>query len=468
MLDGSTIYESWDLAEPTVPLRSNFYRLSPIGVGTPYVESLTGYVARLAEAHSISVEVLCSRVLMPTINKSHRTGYGPKRLTTSVRNKITVVNNMGIMTADWVKVLQSLTTREDLRFLTFLTWANVLSSWSLIRSVRAWCPYCYEYWRVKGEVIYEPLLWAVRVVTICPIHQCRLRLQCNACDRPSALVEPRARPGYCSQCRKWLGLSLEDTKPVEMEIGQEELALQSWIVIMVGQLLTAAPVLSCPPPKERIVEAISNCVDQYAEGVSSRFATSIQIGKPIVWNWQKGKLKIPMDHLLRVCHYTRRSAIDWLGEKSTNVRSNIEPDLCGAAFHLIPVRQRVKRAVDKERLRYVLEEALNESPPLPMSKVTARLECNISSYYRYFPDLCHQVSARYAAYQKSTAEQKRQECSQAIRQAVSAIHQSGLYPSRKRVFERLEKPSCLTSEKGYEMLREVQRELGLSRPKLEV
>src|SRR5215472_3167550 len=47
--------ESWDLAIPPVPARSRLYCLAPMGIGTPEVESLTGYIARLAEAHSVTV-----------------------------------------------------------------------------------------------------------------------------------------------------------------------------------------------------------------------------------------------------------------------------------------------------------------------------------------------------------------------------------------------------------------------------
>src|SRR6516165_10413079 len=47
--------ESWDLAIPPVPARSRLYCLAPMGIGTPEVESLTGYIARLAEAHCVTV-----------------------------------------------------------------------------------------------------------------------------------------------------------------------------------------------------------------------------------------------------------------------------------------------------------------------------------------------------------------------------------------------------------------------------
>ena len=54
----ATILESWDLTAPVVPSRARFYPLEPIGVGTPLVEGLTGYLLRLAEAHAVSVAAL--------------------------------------------------------------------------------------------------------------------------------------------------------------------------------------------------------------------------------------------------------------------------------------------------------------------------------------------------------------------------------------------------------------------------
>jgi len=51
-------YEEWDVSIPPLPSRSRLYRLEPIGIGTPYVESLTGYIARLAETHCITPKSL--------------------------------------------------------------------------------------------------------------------------------------------------------------------------------------------------------------------------------------------------------------------------------------------------------------------------------------------------------------------------------------------------------------------------
>jgi len=51
-------YDAWDTSPLVLPRPTRLYSLAPIGVGTPMVESLTGYVVRLAEAHSVSAGLL--------------------------------------------------------------------------------------------------------------------------------------------------------------------------------------------------------------------------------------------------------------------------------------------------------------------------------------------------------------------------------------------------------------------------
>src|SRR5436305_2454272 len=48
-----TIYDPQDSVKPLIPSRSRLYHLEPIGIGTPYVESLTSYINRLARAHCV-------------------------------------------------------------------------------------------------------------------------------------------------------------------------------------------------------------------------------------------------------------------------------------------------------------------------------------------------------------------------------------------------------------------------------
>ena len=47
-------YEEWDVSIPPIPPRSRLYRLEPIGIATPYVESLTSDITRLAGEHCLT------------------------------------------------------------------------------------------------------------------------------------------------------------------------------------------------------------------------------------------------------------------------------------------------------------------------------------------------------------------------------------------------------------------------------
>jgi hypothetical protein len=127
-VDNLTPYELWDLQKPTIPPRSRLYNLEPIGVGTPYVESLTGYVARLAEAHALPPGILVLTEIAPLVkegyvfkDKALERVYGP-----GIARRI--LNGMDLTATALVQALEILTQRENLHFLTLLTWGDVLPS----------------------------------------------------------------------------------------------------------------------------------------------------------------------------------------------------------------------------------------------------------------------------------------------------------------------------------------------------
>lgn len=71
-------YASWNLESPRLPARSRLFRLEPIGIGTAEVESLTSYIARLAEAHCVSPrKLLCDEILAPAGKDTHHYSVSP-------------------------------------------------------------------------------------------------------------------------------------------------------------------------------------------------------------------------------------------------------------------------------------------------------------------------------------------------------------------------------------------------------
>jgi AraC-like DNA-binding protein len=237
MLDAA-VYECWEASRPNVTQRSYFYPLAPIGMGTATVESLTGYISRLAAAHAVKTGTLILHELRPRIpcTKGVSAGRVPKNLSQSpFYLDMHSLNGVGIRARTWVALLEQLTCMPRLNVLTVLPWANAISCVHLLRTRRAWCSSCYG--SDSGQPPYEHLLWALQMVTACPVHHQRLESVCPSCGRTQYVLSPRLRPGYCSRCHRWLGRAGE-SRSVD-----EDLAEAIAVAEMVGELLAASSAL---------------------------------------------------------------------------------------------------------------------------------------------------------------------------------------------------------------------------------
>ena len=155
-------YEEWDVTIPSLPPRSRLYRLEPIGIGTPYVEGLTSYIVLLAREHHISVFDLTRREVFPLFPYAHRPHQRFVRIECTI-------NGANLLTYEWVSALKVLTSRDDLEYLTFISWSDIIAG--SLRSEKAWCPICYNEQRSSHSKIYDPLLWSVKDISICPVHR---------------------------------------------------------------------------------------------------------------------------------------------------------------------------------------------------------------------------------------------------------------------------------------------------------
>jgi hypothetical protein len=164
----------------TPPLlgRSRLYCMSPVGIGTPVVESHTSYLVRLAEAHCVSVKTLLVREVLPAFGRNYLRHSQENILTSFWSNNAPSLNGILEWAQDSVRVIGSLTLRDDLRFTTMLSWAGVLPTRGLIRRTRAWCPLCYDEQRRQNRIVYDPLLWGLEAVSVCLVHHSPLSTCC--------------------------------------------------------------------------------------------------------------------------------------------------------------------------------------------------------------------------------------------------------------------------------------------------
>lgn len=246
----------------TMPPRSRLYSLEPIGIGTPETESLTSYICRLAAAHSVRVRDLVISEFLAHTREPHLVDSSDADLFSAFwRSETRALNGTCSLARRMVHALEEKTGRRDLRFLTLLTWGDVLPVDQLQKRTRAWCPGCYQDWRDHGQAMYDPLLWTLTPVTVCARHKRPLRTICpfSNCRRPSPWLGLgyRSRPGHCAHCGGWLG-----SPGPERGTAEEKLVMNAavrshaWIFAALGELIAATPSLPKRPQREVVLRGI--------------------------------------------------------------------------------------------------------------------------------------------------------------------------------------------------------------------
>ena len=385
-------YEEWDVRIPSLPSRSRLYRLEPIGIGTPYVESLTGYMARLAEMHCVTPRNLIVREILPAQSQPgailvYDQFWAGQALT---------LNSLTPVTKQWVEVLQSFTLCDNLRFLTMLTWSDVIGVLKLVRRNRAWCPACYEEWWQNHHVVYEPLLWALVSVTTCLKHRQPLVTLCPQCHKSLPFLTQVTRPGYCSHCGLWLGNAFLPQTMETPSNDREELKHQHWAAKVVGELLGGASRLSAPPGKEQIATMMSLCIEHYAKGNISALARLVKLNGKALWAYNRGTDVPNFDSLMRLCSSLSITPLEFLTAKALPNRRI--PQLVVDNLPVVsPGKRRPVSTDDVQRTRRALESVLAEErdPPPNLTEAAKSIGYSAITIRRHCPDLCKRISARY-------------------------------------------------------------------------
>jgi TniQ len=387
------LLESWSLSRPPLPPRSQLYSLEPMGVGTEMVESLTGYVARLADAHSVSVGDLVGRVLAdlthpkdtiitPTA-KAFRVGGHGFRACNYAPNGITE------RAVKWVHALEAATNRHDLRYLTLLPLRYMVPD-RLFRRRRAWCALCFGHWRSAGQIVYEPLIWSIQALANCQLHARPLDHTCSHCARTLSPLGVFSRPGYCERCDSWLGISGGDTSRSRPgPPGGED---DAWSPTQVGDLLAMLPLIDPAGAREALRRSLAVYIDLLTAGNVLAMAKYICCPPSVLRNWLDGTTVPTLENLLRTCKILNVSIASMVassGPTSANVDAAKEA-IARAGSRGVSLYQK------KSEIRQALEAALYDTVPRSLSDVARRMGyADTERLYQADRDLCHKIAARY-------------------------------------------------------------------------
>jgi len=462
-VDKLVVCAEWDLTRPAIPSRSRLYSLEPIGIGTSETESLTSYVGRLAEAHSVRVHDLVVHELLPFLGRPHLAdGRNASLLTAFWRNETRALNGTRTLARNLVQALEALTGQRNLRFLTLLSWTEVLPVHQLQKPSRAWCPICFEEWRQDGRAAYDPLVWTLAPVTFCPKHLRPLLVACPFpdCRRPSPWLSARSRPGCCARCGRWLGSSgTHGLTESEMVAQDRKVQAQVWTFHALGELIASAPRITEPPRREHLIRGLQRSL-RHVSGSRRSWAHQLGLADGTVLAWRKG-LTIPsLWCLLLVGSRLGISPLQLVCDQVSDVGRTVEGKSTPETRPDRPPH--VRTPINPDAVRRALEAILarDEVPPPSLREVAQRIGQTYANLRQHVPELSRIISARYRRYQELQGARSRARLREEVRQAAIYLHQQGHYPSTNRIADLISRHSSSRSLTGQSARYEVLRELG--------
>ena len=455
------IYPLLDLTVPHIPQRSRLYPVSPVGIGTPYAESLTSYISRLAIIHNNSFGSFYELLLVPSLSKAYLTTPShlspASTLNGSFRNRMKNINGIGRVAREWSEMLEELTQRNDLHSISLIALSNVMPHWELLRTFQAWCPMCYEEMLQANQTIYQPLIWTMKAVNICVRHHRPLVDRCSHCHRQLLPLARRIQIGYCSRCGYWLGEHPGEGNTAD-SLAEEERDWRLFVASSTGDLIAALSNISQYPTKKAVVAALHECIKISTGGVITQFAKLIRKHLMTVYGWYRGNVRIPLSDLLRICYCLDLSITTLLSGAEAVRKSAITIKELPSIANVVN-SPRTPKPFNHERVEKDLINIFGLVPPISMAEAARRIGVDRKNIYRIFPELSRKISERYRDYLQGFYRTERTRREDEVRNAVIHLHRKAVYVTPRAIAEYLNKPSYFGRRDVAIIIRETRESL---------
>ena len=405
--------------------RSRLYHLVPCEIGTIWRESLTGYINRLGWTYHVAPRALVAQEVVPQLNDEQLPSVSAHFSVFGYQGAM-VLNGHGALARAWISILAQLTGRVDLPLLTLPWWIGNLSSRKQLRRVPAWCPACLSEWRESDFPIYQPLLWAFQIVTICPRHKDFLKDRCSQCHKTQAVIAAkRSRPGTCTHCGSWLGTAAQE-KPGHPH-DSELIAWQKWVISALEELHTmsfSSAVFSWEP----FFTSLAACLQE--KGAYSKVARMTGIRRELLYRWTEGTYLPILETIFKLCYVFDVTPFQMMTNQTARLRQALESETAVRS----PQFQRHNRRVDRERCQaYLLAVLEGRERPQGLRQIAQCLGCNLRQLYYHFPKECALSAPLVQQYRRQRKEERLDRVREQVRQAVISVHSLGKYPSQRQL-----------------------------------
>lgn len=398
------------------PERSKCYPLEPMYNDSIDVESLTSYIQRISEAHSIHVSSLVKHLIFPTVYAEEAHGYGNNELYKVYYNSYSI-NGFNQQALFFLYALKELTGRKDLEDLTWMKIGSLLSQGD-IKVSRHWCPVCID--EQKNEmVIYEKLIWSLKSVTICIKHNCYLESICPICKKENKQLDLHSIGGHCTKCKSWLG----SNDLINKNISKANNDWQNWVYENIEELLEGE--MDEFVNRDFILKKVSDFLIIHFNRYNNtliNLSESMNYSRCTVGQWKRKAQKISFESFL-ILSYCTNVPIETILFKNNEINiphiRKIEKDLVIKKDYIILSFE------EKRKLLYKFIES-EEYPPPKLNQVTNLIGYKSNESLKvHFPDECNFISKRYKEYKSKERNEKTKMIKLAISECVSTAVEEG-------------------------------------------
>lgn len=398
--------------------RSILYNLEPMGIGTPFVESLTSYITRIADAHCVQTGSLISKVYAPCLNKEYLSKIS-MRGGNGFFDSAIGINGLGKLANEFSELTDKFTGRSDLSCTTLKNWSSIFPNRGLLKKTKSWCPKCYEELKLSDEVIYDPLIWNFQIVNYCLKHKSPLLNICESCNRSVPVINRTSIPGFCSKCGNWLG-STSLTSEEEIKEGENEYLSD---ILLIEELLAQTDLdLS----SIKMSELIAFYVNEVFDKSPSKAAKYLKIPRSTFILWVSGYGLPSIHYLIQICKILGISIIGFLHRK--------EPvKTLGSTDSFVKSRKRY----DHDEIKNTLDNLIKNKEPVSISGVAKMIGCDRKLLSKLYKSECNQIKENYNAYLQAKKEERVNIKTKQLNEAFDSLVNHGIYPSRRRLEELL-------------------------------
>ncbi len=422
---GNQFYPSWTLEDNfTRQETSKLYSLKPIGVGSSMVESLSGYIARLAFEHRIKTGKLFTEVFVPYLNKDYLNRIS-KNGGNGFFESSQMINGMSEAAKQFSTMLSELTGQSYLQSLTLLRYSKAIPPRGLLRKHKAWCPRCFEEMKQSDSTIFEPLIWLLQPVTICDRHRVKLEQFCPECTKRNLIMERRSYPGFCSFCNTWLGnADLHESD----NLSDESIAKSKMVERIVASQMTRK--------LEGIIQSLHKIVTAENSNIT-HVARKLNVPKTTFWGWYRGKNLPPLNEVLRICN---KYSIDILNFYHGDIN-----DYQSSVFFAKRSKKVDKRLTERPLLE--IKKLVGDIVADPstghmhVQSMADTVGCNRKTLYNHFSALCKAQTTKHKAQLRLQKNQRLQKIKREVTTIYKVASSVGQIPGINRMERLLRRPA---------------------------